>query len=222
MAFTIWARRSLGSSVFPWAAFAFAGLAAIPPAKSSPAFAGNLGLPLAGRVPGLILIELSRWLDAQPRQPYPVYDYGHTSPNFFLIRCGMLLVILTGKICLVPLGIRSAWIQPADPSWPGFVARLLGPHRICLWMCFSSFLSESRESPSPRSDFSSRITLAMLALAYFLHPHRKVNSSQHGKKPEPLNFSRNYLPDRIRKERESRAETLGKDEPLRDPPRPLW
>jgi hypothetical protein len=46
-------------------------------------------------VRGAILVEFSRWLDAYPRQFYPVYDYWRTSPSFFLIRVGMLLVIMT-------------------------------------------------------------------------------------------------------------------------------
>jgi len=80
--------------IFPWSAFAFAGLAVgfilLSPwsrAREAQAF---LSLVAAG----VLLIELSRWLDAQPRQLYPVYDYWHTSPNFFLIRVGMLLLIL--------------------------------------------------------------------------------------------------------------------------------
>ena len=46
---------------------------------------------------GSLLIEFARWLDRQPRQLYSVYDYWHTSPSFFLIRVGMLLVILTAS-----------------------------------------------------------------------------------------------------------------------------
>jgi fucose 4-O-acetylase-like acetyltransferase len=34
-------------------------------------------------------------LDARPLQLYSTYDYWHTSPNFFLVRVGMMLVILT-------------------------------------------------------------------------------------------------------------------------------
>jgi fucose 4-O-acetylase-like acetyltransferase len=41
------------------------------------------------------MIYFSRWLDARPQQIYSVYDYWHTSPNFFLMRVGMLLAILT-------------------------------------------------------------------------------------------------------------------------------
>jgi hypothetical protein len=42
----------------------------------------------------VVLLEGARWLDAQPRQLYAVYDFWHTSPNFFLIRVGLLLIIL--------------------------------------------------------------------------------------------------------------------------------
>jgi hypothetical protein len=36
-------------------------------------------------------------MDRQPRQFYAVYDFWHTSPNFFLIRLGMLMVILSAS-----------------------------------------------------------------------------------------------------------------------------
>ena len=43
---------------------------------------------------GAGLIYLSRWLAARPVQIYADYDYWHTSPNFFLLRVGLLLIIL--------------------------------------------------------------------------------------------------------------------------------
>lgn len=78
--------------VFPWSGFAFAGLAIgfllqsrrIRPAALFSSFA----------ICGVLLVETGRWLDARQLQLYPVYDFWHTSPNFFLIRLGMLLVIL--------------------------------------------------------------------------------------------------------------------------------
>ena len=51
---------------------------------------------LAGAA-GLVFVAAARWLDAQPHQLYAIYDYWHTSPNFFLIRVGMLLAILTAS-----------------------------------------------------------------------------------------------------------------------------
>jgi len=83
--------------VFPWTAFAFAGLA-VGFILQSPAAKGRettVFLSLGGV--GFVLVELARWLDAQPRQLYPVYDFWHTSPNFFLIRLGMLMMILTAS-----------------------------------------------------------------------------------------------------------------------------
>jgi uncharacterized membrane protein len=80
--------------IFPWSAFAFAGLAVgflllsdVARGREAVTFA------LAG-AGGVGLIYLARWLDARPWQLYAVYDFWHTSPSFFLIRVGLLLVIL--------------------------------------------------------------------------------------------------------------------------------
>src|SRR5277367_483007 len=82
--------------VFPWTGFAFAGLAVGFILQSEWAHAHEARIFLALGAAGAVLIEFSRWLDAQPRQIYPVYNYWLTSPQFFLIRVGMLLVIMTG------------------------------------------------------------------------------------------------------------------------------
>ncbi len=94
--------------VFPWAAFAFAGLAI-----------GFLLLSDWGRrreakvfaalgAAGVVLIAASRWLDHSPRQLYAVYDFWHTSPNFFFIRVGLLLVILSAVY---------AWCRWGAATW---------------------------------------------------------------------------------------------------------
>ncbi len=81
--------------IFPWTGFAFAGLAAgfcllsnwvrqREPATIAVAGAG-----------GIALIYLAHWMDARRLQIYAVYDFWHTSPNFFLIRVGLLLAILS-------------------------------------------------------------------------------------------------------------------------------
>jgi hypothetical protein len=81
--------------VFPWSAFAFAGLA-VGFVLQSPWVRGRearvfLGLGVAG----VALVEAARWVDAQPWHVYAVYDFWHTSPSFFLIRLGMLMAILS-------------------------------------------------------------------------------------------------------------------------------
>lgn len=80
--------------LFPWAAFAFAGLAAgfllmSDRARKSPASFVTI---LGGL--GVVFGALALWLDARPVQLYAIYDFWHTSPNFFLVRVGILLVIL--------------------------------------------------------------------------------------------------------------------------------
>ena len=81
--------------IFPWSAFAFAGL--------SVGFLLQTGRPKLHEgttfawvgVTGVAFILVARWLDARPGQLYTTYDYWHTSPNFFLLRVGMLLMILS-------------------------------------------------------------------------------------------------------------------------------
>ncbi|HEX3320706.1 MAG TPA: heparan-alpha-glucosaminide N-acetyltransferase domain-containing protein [Terriglobales bacterium] len=79
--------------LFPWSAFAFAGLALGFLLNSS--FVKKreaAGFAIAGLVGG-VLVVLSLWLDHSPFHLYSVYDYWHTSPNFWLLRVGLLLMI---------------------------------------------------------------------------------------------------------------------------------
>jgi len=80
--------------VFPWAGFAFVGLAIGFLLLSDPARKlGAVAFVFAG-AGGILLILLARWLDHRPQQLYATYDFWHTSPNFFLIRVGLLAIIL--------------------------------------------------------------------------------------------------------------------------------
>jgi uncharacterized membrane protein len=82
--------------LFPWSAFAFVGLAVgfflfsgVAKRKQILTFIGVAAMGVAG-------CGLSLLLDISPVRLYPVaiYDYWHTSPNFLLMRCGILLLIL--------------------------------------------------------------------------------------------------------------------------------
>jgi uncharacterized membrane protein len=80
--------------VFPWSAFAFAGLAVgfflfseFAKRKESLAFA------LLGGT-GILACLLSIFFDSSHFRLYAVYDYWHSNPDFFLMRCGILLIIL--------------------------------------------------------------------------------------------------------------------------------
>jgi uncharacterized membrane protein len=80
--------------VFPWSAFAFAGLAIGFLLVSDWAKQRGATTFVALGAGGAALIHLSRWLDARPVQIYADYDYWHTSPNFFLLRVGLLMIVL--------------------------------------------------------------------------------------------------------------------------------
>jgi hypothetical protein len=80
--------------LFPWSAFAFAGLAVgfflfsdFAQRREGLAFAALGGA-------GILAGYLSMLFDSSPIHLYAVYDYWHSNPDFLLLRCGILLVIL--------------------------------------------------------------------------------------------------------------------------------
>ena len=98
--------------IFPWTAFAFAGLAVgffLLGDWAKKLGAGAFALAGAG---GVGLIYLARWLDRRPQQLYAVYDFWHTSPNFFLIRVGLLLVILAAVYLWCRWGLGQWGFSP--------------------------------------------------------------------------------------------------------------
>jgi uncharacterized membrane protein len=149
--------------IFPWAAFAFAGLAlgfflqnSWVRSREALTFFSLAGF-------GLFLIELSRWLDAVPRQLYPVYDYWHTSPNFFLIRLGMLLLIMTAGYAWCRWGFGVIGFSPLI---------LLGQASLLVYWVHLEFvygrlsiLPKRAQGIGMASAGLLIITLAMLALA---------------------------------------------------------
>jgi uncharacterized membrane protein len=98
--------------IFPWSGFAFAGLAA-----------GFLLFSTWGRertgqslilcgIAGGGLIVAARFLDHLPGQFYSVYDYWHTSPNFFLARVGILLLISFLSFAWCRWGLGTVGLSP--------------------------------------------------------------------------------------------------------------
>jgi uncharacterized membrane protein len=95
--------------LFPWAAFAFAGLAAgfiIFSDQARNRTAQTLAIFAAV---GAVAILAARQLDHSSFYLYSTYDYWHTSPNFLMMRIGMLLVIcfLTYAWCRWGLATRG-------------------------------------------------------------------------------------------------------------------
>jgi uncharacterized membrane protein len=79
--------------IFPWAGFAFAGLAFGLILTSDWARRRGAMTFLAAAVAGTGLIYLSRWVEARGWHFFALRDYWHTSPVFFVLRVGLLLVI---------------------------------------------------------------------------------------------------------------------------------
>jgi uncharacterized membrane protein len=98
--------------IFPWSAFAFAGLASGFILQSDWARSREAKAFFTLGLAGAAMIEISRWLEALPGHVYPVDDYWHTSPQFFLIRLGMLMVILTGAYAWCRWGGATLGFSP--------------------------------------------------------------------------------------------------------------
>jgi len=156
--------------VFPWTGLAFAGLAVGFILQTEWSRAREVRIFVALGAAGAVVIELSRWLDRQPRQIYPVYNYWLTSPQFFLIRVGMLLVIMTGVY---------AWCRWGAAQW-GFspVIQLGQASLLVYWVHIEfvygrvSILRKHAMSIAGATAGLLVITLAMLALAY-IRTHAK-------------------------------------------------
>jgi uncharacterized membrane protein len=94
--------------IFPWAAFAFAGLAlgfllTNPRAKKLGAYAF-----LAIAAAGILMVFSSKFIDLLGLNIYSVYDYWHTSPSFFVVRVGMLLLMTS---------VAYAWCRWGPGEW---------------------------------------------------------------------------------------------------------
>lgn len=106
--------------IFPWAGFAFAGLAFgfILMGERAQKFGWRLFAGAAAA--GVALIYVAKLLDSRSLQLYPVFDFWHTSPEFFMMRVGLLLllVLLAYVWCRWGLGTKgfSPLIQLGNTS----------------------------------------------------------------------------------------------------------
>ncbi len=150
--------------VFPWTAFAFAGLAVGFILQSEWVRNREAQVFFSLGLMGAALIELARLLDASRWRMYAVYDYWHTSPQFFIIRVGMLMVILTASY---------AWCRWGAGQW-GFSPLIqLGQASLLVYWVHIEFvygrvsiLAKHAQTIGGASVGLLVIFFAMLALAY--------------------------------------------------------
>jgi len=98
--------------LFPWSAFAFVGLAVgfflftDISKRHEPLIFATIGGA------GILACFLSLSFDGSSLRLYPVYDYWHTSPNFFLMRSGILLIILSITYAWCRWGLAQMGFSP--------------------------------------------------------------------------------------------------------------
>jgi uncharacterized membrane protein len=99
--------------IFPWIAFAFAGLAVGLflftnfARRDERVTFGVLGAA------GALCCIAAILLDHAPVHLYAVYDYWHTSPQFLLLRCGVLLLIMSAAYGWCEWGLARNGLSPA-------------------------------------------------------------------------------------------------------------
>jgi uncharacterized membrane protein len=117
--------------IFPWAAFAFAGLAIGFLIFSEWAKKNLAKTTVLCGVGGIALFYLSAWIDGRPGHFYSVYDYWHTSPNFLLARVGILLMIIF---------LSYAWCRWGAGQW-GFSPLIqLGQNSLLVYWVHIEFV----------------------------------------------------------------------------------
>ena len=98
--------------IFPWTAFAFAGLAVGFLLCSDWTQRRETRVFLLGGGAGLLLFQGARWLDRRPWHLYATDDFWHTSPSFFVMRVGLLLVIVSASYAWCRWGAAQRGFSP--------------------------------------------------------------------------------------------------------------
>jgi uncharacterized membrane protein len=150
--------------IFPWTAFAFAGVVV------GYFLLSEMGkhlqpvmVPLTA-ISGLAIAGIGYGLDHLPFQLYPEYDFWHTSPNFFLIRLGIVIIVLA--------------LSDARCQMPALLSKskaliLMGQHSLLVYWVHIEFvygrlhiLPRHAESILGATAGLLVITLSMLLLAF--------------------------------------------------------
>jgi uncharacterized membrane protein len=98
--------------LFPWSAFAFAGLAVgfFLFSRMAQRREGWVFAALGGA--GVVAGGLSVLFDTSRVHFYAVYDYWHSGPNFLLLRCGILLIVLSLVYAWCRWGLAQKGFSP--------------------------------------------------------------------------------------------------------------
>ncbi len=145
--------------IFPWAAFAFAGLACGFLLFSDWSRAHTPSALITGGVVGAVLVAAAWEFDHSAIHVYQIYDYWHTSPNFFLTRVGILLVIAL---------LSFAWCQWGAGGW-GFSPLIqLGQTSLLVYWVHIEFVYGRFSILPKRACSIPRASVGLLAIFLFM------------------------------------------------------
>jgi len=99
-------------AIFPWCGFAFVGLAFGLFLFSNFAQRRETAALAAVAAIGAVACATSLWWDNSSVKIYAVYDYWHSSPNFFLMRCGILLMLAFAIFAWCSWGLGTKGFSP--------------------------------------------------------------------------------------------------------------
>ena len=99
-------------AIFPWSGFAFVGLAFGLFIRSDFAQRKEVQALAATAAVGALACLLSLAFDNSSVKLYAVYDYWHSSPNFFLMRCGILLLLAFAVFAWCRWGVATRGFSP--------------------------------------------------------------------------------------------------------------
>ena len=141
--------------IFPWSAFAFAGLAigflmftGFARCKETQFFA-------LAAMAGVIAIALSMLFDRLRIHLYAVYDYWHSNPNFLLLRCGVLLIIVSLAYAWCRWGFAQKGFSPVIQ---------LGQTSLLVYWVHIEFVYGRFSILTKRACFIGTATLGLLAI----------------------------------------------------------
>jgi acyltransferase len=141
--------------IFPWAGFAFAGLAVgfvLVVARIHEKQTLTIGL--LGAV-GAVCIWLGLRMDAISYRLYASYDFWHSSPCFFLIRVGVLLLILLASF---------AWCRYGPGEWGFSPIIQLGTTSLLVYWVHIEFVYGRFSILTKRTQDIPHATMGLLAI----------------------------------------------------------
>ncbi len=145
--------------LFPWAAFAFAGLAAGFILFSEQARNQTTKTLAIFAAAGTAAILVAREFDHSSFHLYSTYDYWHTSPNFLMMRIGMLLVIAF---------LSYAWCRWGLATW-GFSPLIqLGQTSLLVYWVHIEFVYGRFSLLPKRAESIAAATRGLLEITLFM------------------------------------------------------